>query len=105
MFAHRPGHLGYSPDDACTVMRVTGDASFLPRPCLWVIQTEQGSRDQGPMSVHEIAELLGVSRRRDDELSRTHRDFPESVAVLAPGWTRKVSEIEAWPRGTSRMRE
>ena len=55
------------------------------------------------MGVHEIAELLCVSRQRVDELSRTRDDFPEPVQVLRSGriWAR--SDIETWARETGRL--
>ena len=55
------------------------------------------------MGVYEIAELLGVTRQRVDELSRTHEDFPEPEATLASGRIWRRSEIEAWARRTGRI--
>jgi prophage regulatory protein len=53
------------------------------------------------VSVHEIAAILGVSRQRVDQLSRTEA-FPEPVALLAVGriWLRE--DIEAWASATGR---
>lgn len=47
------------------------------------------------MGTTEIAELLGVSRQRADQLSRTD-GFPEPVAEIAAGriWLRE--DVEAW---------
>jgi hypothetical protein len=54
------------------------------------------------MGVTEIGELLGVSRQRADQLSRT-ADFPAPEAELASGrvWTRDA--IEGWARSTGRL--
>lgn len=53
------------------------------------------------MGTTEIAELLGVSRQRADQLSRTD-GFPEPVAEIAAGriWLRE--EVEVWARRTGR---
>lgn len=56
------------------------------------------------VGVHEIANLLGVSRQRVDEITRTHADFPEPEAVLASGRVWKREDVEAWARRTGRMR-
>jgi predicted DNA-binding transcriptional regulator AlpA len=55
------------------------------------------------VSTPEIAELLGVSRQRVDQLSRTD-DFPAPVADLAIGrvWTR--DDVERWARATGRLK-
>lgn len=54
------------------------------------------------MSTPEIAELLGVSRQRVDQLSRS-KGFPAPAAELAVGrvWLRQ--DIEAWARETGRL--
>jgi prophage regulatory protein len=50
----------------------------------------------------EIAEMLGVSIQRIDQLARRD-DFPEPIAVLAAGriWWR--ADIEDWAKGTGRL--
>jgi prophage regulatory protein len=47
------------------------------------------------VGAHEIAEILGVSRQRVQQLART-AGFPQPVAVLAMGkvWVR--SDVEEW---------
>ncbi|MCU1489030.1 MAG: hypothetical protein JWM85_435, partial [Acidimicrobiaceae bacterium] len=52
--------------------------------------------------VTEIAELLGVSRQRADQLSR-YKGFPEPAATLSNGriWLR--SDVEAWAREVGRL--
>jgi prophage regulatory protein len=57
------------------------------------------------VGIHEIAELLGVSRQRVDAISRTHDDFPAPVAELASGriWKRQV--IEEWARRNGRAQK
>lgn len=54
------------------------------------------------MGTTEIAERLGVSRQRADQLSRTD-GFPEPVAEIAAGriWLRE--EVEQWGRTSGRM--
>jgi prophage regulatory protein len=54
------------------------------------------------MGIHEIAEQLGVSRQRVDELSR-RADFPLPVQRLRSGriWRRK--DVESWARDTGRL--
>jgi predicted DNA-binding transcriptional regulator AlpA len=53
------------------------------------------------MGTTEIAELLGVSRQRADQLSRTE-GFPEPVAEIAAGriWLRE--DVDHWARQTGR---
>jgi prophage regulatory protein len=54
--------------------------------------------------VAEIAELLGVSRQRVDQLVREHDDFPRPIAELAAGriWIRQ--EIVDWAERKGRLR-
>lgn len=47
------------------------------------------------MGLHEIAELIGVSRQRADQLAR-ERDFPLPAAELKAGRIWKRSEVERW---------
>ncbi|HMJ75484.1 MAG TPA: hypothetical protein VK507_05900 [Iamia sp.] len=53
------------------------------------------------MGTTEIAKLLGVSRQRADQLSRTD-GFPDPVAEIAAGriWLR--ADVEAWARESGR---
>lgn len=50
------------------------------------------------VSVTEIAEILGVSRQRVNQLIDTYADFPTPEAELAIGrvWSRE--QIEEWDR-------
>ncbi len=50
------------------------------------------------VSVTEIAELLGVSRQRVNQLIQTYSDFPEPEANLAIGRVWRRAAIEAWIR-------
>lgn len=50
-----------------------------------------------PVGPGEIAEMVGLSRQRVDQLSR-QRDFPEPWAELKTGRVWKDSEIEEWDR-------
>jgi predicted DNA-binding transcriptional regulator AlpA len=54
------------------------------------------------LSTPEIAEMLGVSRQRVDQLSRTD-DFPSPTAELAIGRVWNRDDIEAWARATGRL--
>ncbi len=54
------------------------------------------------VSTPEIASLLGVSRQRVDQLSRTD-DFPLPVAELAIGRVWLRAEVEEWARRTGRI--
>jgi prophage regulatory protein len=50
----------------------------------------------------EIAEMLGVSAQRVDQLARRD-DFPEPVAVLAAGRIWRLGDIEHWAESTGRL--
>lgn len=47
------------------------------------------------MGLHEIAELLDVSRARADQLVR-QRDFPKPVAELKAGRIWRAEAVERW---------
>jgi prophage regulatory protein len=51
-----------------------------------------------PVSVGEIAQMLGVTRQRVNQLMHEHEDFPTPIAELGIGriWNRK--DIELWAR-------
>jgi prophage regulatory protein len=53
------------------------------------------------VGVTEIGDLLGVSRQRADQLTRTER-FPEPVAVLSAGRIWRRVDVEDWARATGR---
>lgn len=55
------------------------------------------------VGVQEIAKLLGVTRQRVDELTRTHADFPKPEAELAGGRVWLRADVEAWARHTGRL--
>jgi prophage regulatory protein len=50
----------------------------------------------------EVAELLGVSRQRLQQLAE-RPDFPEPVAVLALGRVWETAAIREWARKTGRL--
>jgi predicted DNA-binding transcriptional regulator AlpA len=50
----------------------------------------------------EIAELLGVSRQRVDQLARRD-DFPAPEAALASGRVWKRADVERWAKKTGRL--
>jgi predicted DNA-binding transcriptional regulator AlpA len=54
------------------------------------------------VSTVEIAELLGVSRQRVDQLSRT-KGFPAPEAELAIGRVWDQAAVVAWGKATGRL--
>jgi hypothetical protein len=54
------------------------------------------------VSTVEIADLLGVTRQRVDQLSRTE-GFPEPKAELAIGRVWERAEVVAWARAAGRL--
>jgi predicted DNA-binding transcriptional regulator AlpA len=48
------------------------------------------------VGVHEIAQLLGVSRQRVDQIVHSDDTFPQPVAEIAAGRIWNRSEIERW---------
>jgi predicted DNA-binding transcriptional regulator AlpA len=53
--------------------------------------------------VAEIAELLGVSRQRVDQLVRDHDDFPRPIAELAAGRIWMKNDIVKWAQRAGRL--
>jgi prophage regulatory protein len=53
------------------------------------------------VGVTEIGDLLGVSRQRADQLTRTE-GFPEPVAVLSAGRIWRRADVEVWAREAGR---
>jgi prophage regulatory protein len=51
------------------------------------------------VGVTEIGDLLGVSRQRADQLSRTD-GFPEPIGAIAAGRIWRRADVEAWGRLT-----
>lgn len=49
----------------------------------------------------EIGQMLGVSRQRADQLTRT-ADFPEPVSTIAAGRIWNRADVDAWARATGR---
>lgn len=54
------------------------------------------------VGIAEIAQLLEISTRRVDVLSR-QRDFPEPVASLIGGRVWLRDDVEQWARDTGRI--
>ena len=50
----------------------------------------------------EIAERLGVSRQRADQIVRTDPAFPEPAAVITAGRIWRRSDVERWARKARR---
>lgn len=48
------------------------------------------------VGVHEIAEMLKVTRQRVDRIASTDSSFPDPVAVLAAGRIWRREEVEVW---------
>ena len=47
-------------------------------------------------ALQEVAEILGVSHQRADQIAKAYGDFPEPLAVLSVGriWSR--DSVERW---------
>jgi hypothetical protein len=58
--------------------------------------------DDDLLGTAEIADLLGVSRQRADQLSRGDA-FPAPVAELRSGRIWQRADVEAWARSTGRL--
>jgi predicted DNA-binding transcriptional regulator AlpA len=56
------------------------------------------------MGVAEIAELLGVTRQRVHQLTKSP-EFPRPVAELSAGAIWERDAVEAWARSTGRLAE
>lgn len=54
------------------------------------------------MGLTEVAELLGVSRQRAHQLSKS-KGFPEPTARLSAGLIWRRQDVEAWARETGRI--
>jgi predicted DNA-binding transcriptional regulator AlpA len=52
----------------------------------------------------EIAEMLGVSRQRVDQIMRTDDSFPEPEVELHAGRVWKRADIERWARRVGRLK-
>ena len=50
------------------------------------------------VGITEIAEMLGVSRQRANQVSRAYADFPQPEAELSAGRVWKRKAIERWMR-------
>jgi prophage regulatory protein len=50
----------------------------------------------------EVAQLLGVSRQRVNQIVQTHRKFPRPVGWLAAGRVWRRREVLKWARSTGR---
>ena len=84
MFQHRRDHF--------VCLQARPYAVLLPR-------RKDYLREVDLMSTVEIAELLGVTRQRVDQLSRTDQ-FPEPAAELAVGRVWAKADVVAWAEKT-----
>ena len=48
------------------------------------------------VGVTEIAEMLGVSRQRADQITRQYSDFPQPEVTLATGRVWRRAAVEGW---------
>jgi predicted DNA-binding transcriptional regulator AlpA len=55
------------------------------------------------IGIFEISALLGVSRQRVDQITRTDPAFPSPVAELHAGRVWLRSDVEEWARMTGRI--
>ena len=55
------------------------------------------------VGVAEIAEMLGVTRQRIDEITRTKPDFPEPEVELKSGRVWQRAAVEKWARAAGRL--
>ena len=56
------------------------------------------------VGVAEIADMLGVSKQRVDQLLRSDSKFPVPEVHLSAGRVWKRSDIEEWAREVGRLR-
>jgi predicted DNA-binding transcriptional regulator AlpA len=56
------------------------------------------------MSAAEIAELLGISRQRVDQIAKTDPTFPQPVVVLRRIRVWETAAVEKWARETGRIK-
>jgi predicted DNA-binding transcriptional regulator AlpA len=54
--------------------------------------------DHEHVGVHELAELLGISRQRVYVLQKTYDDFPEPAAQLRSGPVWHRGDVETWEK-------
>lgn len=54
------------------------------------------------MGTHEIAEMLGVSRQRAQQIT-ARKDFPKPYDVLHMGKIWRRQAVEAWAKDTGRL--
>ncbi len=52
----------------------------------------------------EIAQLLGVSKARVDQLARQHPGFPRPIAELSAGRIWRREDVERWARAAGRLK-
>lgn len=60
------------------------------------METEYDSRHV--LGTHEIAEMLGVTRSRVNQMARERGGLPRPLGVLHMGKVWRRSDIEAWMR-------
>jgi predicted DNA-binding transcriptional regulator AlpA len=57
-----------------------------------------------PMTSSQVADLLGVSRQRVDQIVKTDPTFPAPALVLPSGRVWEKADVEKWARATGRLK-
>ena len=72
------------------------------RPYARVVGVTSTIGDVDLLGVTEVAQLLGISRQRVQQLTETDPDFPEPTATMARGRVWSRATIEKWAKATGR---
>lgn len=56
------------------------------------------------MTSSQVADLLGVSRQRVDQIVKTDPTFPAPALVLPSGRVWEKADVEKWARATGRLK-
>lgn|SRR5436305_13492599 len=84
--------LRLRPGMGPTRMSYAGDRRALPQ------RGDYSRNVHHLVGITEIAELMGVTPRRVDQIIRSYPDFPEAEAELAGGRIWKRTAVERWIR-------
>jgi predicted DNA-binding transcriptional regulator AlpA len=57
-----------------------------------------------PMTVGDVAKLLGLTRQRVHQIVDEDPSFPAPVATLSVGRVWERSDVEKWARATGRLK-
>lgn len=75
----------------------------MPELVTWQTYDPLMAQDSALVGIAEIAELIGVTRQRVDQLTRADPEFPQPVAELHAGRIWQRADIVKWARSTGRM--